>query len=336
MPYDASAQTWTTAELLADVRRVASLPATSVDFTDAVILREASEVLWSYAGWALQQAGEGRLVETLERPVSAALSSMYRALSEVDLPPLAIADTVESVSFLSADGRNESRLQRIEASVQSEFDQPDSEGTPTAYALVGSRLRLYPRPSQGGVLRIAYQRRHPALITFDPSSTVVTNLTGWGTTTPTSVVGTLGLAGQTVPPWPVGTMVDVLRAQSPYRTLVASASVLAHSSSAITLGIPPALIQNVTASELVIVRAGESPYVHYPLELRASVNEKIAANLMRRVGDMTGAQAAEASAAQELGRVLGMLSSRSKRDRPKAINPWSHLRGGMRRGWRVP
>ncbi len=329
MAWDASGQSWTAAELVSDVRRVASLPTTSTDFTDLVILREACDVLWSFAGWAMQQAGDGRLVELLQRPVTALLTSDYRASSECELPPLAVADTVESVVFLAADGRTETRLVRVDHAGQSAFDTPVSEGVPRGYALVGSRLRLYPRPSQGGTIRLTYQRRHPVLVPdLATALGTVQSVLGTGATT-TQVTWLTPMSG-----FVVGDVVDVLNNQHPYRPLIVGA----------TVGVPvmpTSLVLNVAASTFGtlsmagarVVKTGTSPYVHYPLELRAAVTEKTAANLMRRVGDLTNAQASDQTAQQELARVMQMLSPRVKRDHVRAINPSSHLRAAGRRGW---
>lgn len=331
MTFDANAQSWTAAELLTDVRRKASLPVTSTDFTDSVLMREASDVLWSFAGWALQQAGEGRLVEMLSRPITAALSSAYRAAGEFDLPPLAIADTLEAVAWLNATGNAETRLQRIDPSVQSDFDSPTSFGSPTAYALLGGRIRLYPQPTTGGTLRVTYQRRHPALIADAPTDVLTVVSVAAEAVTGNTVITT---TTPPLAPFAVGQTVDILSEQYPYRVVTASATVTTMSLSTLTVAVPYTQLSGVALANTRIVRAGASPYVHLPLELRPAVTEKVAANVMRIVGDMTGASASETIAGQELGRVLGMLSSRSKRDRPRAVNPYSHLRGGMRGGWR--
>ena len=331
MAWDQNAGSWTAAELLSDVRRAASLPVTSTDFPDAVLMREATDVLWSYAGWAMQQAGEGRLTDLLERPVTGLLSSAYRAGSELELPPLAIGDTVDAVTWLNAQGTSESRLQRIDASLQPDYDRPGATGAPQAYALLGSRIRLYPRPDQGGTVRLTYQRRHPHLIA-DTTTTVGTLLNAATTIAPGITQFTLtsdvsmGLM--------VLDTVDLLSGQAPYRPLATGLSVWSVNLALLQLQIPLSTLSGLNLYGVRVVRSGQSPYVHYPLELRASVTEKIAANVMRRFGDLTNAQASEQIALGELQRVITMLSPRVKRDRPKVVNPYSHLRMGMRGTWR--
>lgn len=336
MAWDQNAASWTATELLADVRRVAQLPATSTDFTDAVLYREATDVLWSFAGWAMQQAGEGRLSALFNRPVSALLSSDYRASGECELPPLAIADTVESVAWLNANGTNETRLQRIDHAVQSDYDRPDASGSPRAYALIGARLRLYPKPDQGGTIRVVYQRRHPHLIA--DTTTNVGTVTGIQTqpNQPTQTNLIVTTPAMSVQP---NDLVDLISRDSPYRPVFTSvrlqiAPYVNAGFTVVTVELPNSAIGSLNIQNTRLVRSGQTPFVHYPLELRAAITEKIAANLMRRYGDLSNAQASEQAALQELGRVVTMLSPRVKRDRPKAVNPYSHLRSGLRAGWR--
>lgn len=334
MAWDQNAASWTALELLSDVRRVASVPVTSTDFTDAVLYREATDALWSFAGWAIQQAGEGRLSDLFARPVTGLLTSPYRSATECELPPLAIGDTLESVAFLDTLGQTETRLQRIDHAVQSDYDRPTSEGVPRAYSMLGGRLRLYPRPSQGGTIRIVYQRRHPHLCADTRVNTALVLAVESTTTTTTTLSMTGGQGTNFTPAITAGETVDLLSSQYPYRALLTNVPVSAQVLGTVTLTVAPALLSGLNLTNARLVRAGQTPFVHYPLELRPAVNEKVAAAVMRRFGDLTNAQASEQAAAQELGRVLTILSPRSKRDRPKAVNPYSHLRGGLRAGWR--
>jgi hypothetical protein len=324
MTYDVNSGSWTAAELLSDVRRRAVLPATSTDWTDAALYRECTDVLWSFVGWAMQQAGDGRLSEMFNRSVSAALGSSYRAASEFELPPLAVADTIEGVTWVDDSGTSERRLQRIDVSEQSLYDQADSFGDPAMYCFLSGRIRIMPQPTTGGVVRFQYQRRHPHLIA-DTTANVGTTLSisdaGSGYTTFTL---------STTTPFALGDSVDLISNQSPYRALFTSLSVGTSAGSSTQLYVPYSYLSSLALSGVRLVDSGSSPYIHYPLELRAAVTEKVAANVLRTIGDRAGAADCEAMAQSELGRVLQMLSPRAKRDRPKVINPYSLMRRGVR------
>jgi hypothetical protein len=74
------------------------------------------------------------------------------------------------------------------------------------------------------------------------------------------------------------------------------------------------------------VKSGTSPYVHLPLEFKACLTQKIAAQVLGDIGDAQGALMLEQKAEAELGRVVSMLTPRSKTSRIKVINPHSLLR----------
>ncbi len=325
MPTDRNATTWTSAQVLSDVRRKASLPTTSTDWTDAVILREATDVLWSFAGWALAHAGEGRLLASLDRPVTGALSGAF-GQREFLLPPLAVASTLDMVTWTDSTGQNQSRLVRIDHADEATWTEPTVTGAPAYYALMGDRIRIYPLANSGGTLRFTYQRRHAELVA-DTTASVATVASISGTATTAITVG-----NALTPALTAGDVVDVLRASHPYAPIVSSAEVLSMAGNNPTVDAPAALFTGTDYVGARLVRAGQSPYVSLPLELRTSFCEKVAANILRTMGDLAGMQAAEQSATIELARVMQMLSPRAKRDKPYAVNPYSHLRMRITRG----
>lgn len=322
MTYDVNSQSFTVAELLQRIRTRAVLLATSTDWTDAKLLSEASDSLHSFISWAMSQAGGGRLVETYNRSVTAALSSSYRAAAEFELPPLAIGDTIEGVTWVSADGQNNCRLGQISTNEEPVYDTPSSYGDPQFYALMSGRIRVYPQPTSGGLVRFTYQRRHPELV-LDTTANVGTVLSasdaGSG-----FVLFTLSGASPLVS----GSYADLVNNQYPYRPLFTS--LYCDSSVSCRLYLPFSYLNAVDVSGMRIVRSGQSPYVHLPLELRPALIEHAAAKVMRTIGDMQGAQAADATAGVELARCIQLLSPRTKQDRPKAVNWSSLLRRGLR------
>lgn len=329
MATDRNPLSWTSAQILSDVRRRASLPTTSTDWTDAVILREATEVLWDFAGWAMASSGEGRMLSSLDRPITATLTGAFSSGSEVQLPPLAIASTLEMVTWTNATGQNEYRLTRLDAAQEATYATPADQGDPNTYTLVGDRIRLYPQPNSGGILRITYQRRHPELVA-DSAATAGTVSIAPSTAASSTVTLTMALA---VTGLAVGDTVDVLSSSYPYSPILQSAEVTAIVGTTVTVDRSGAFFTNV--GDMVgarVVRSGQSPYVQLPLEFRTCVTEKIAANILRTLGDLQGMQAAEASATMGLARVMQMLNPRVKRDKPKAINPSSLMRGRFGRG----
>lgn len=328
MPTDQSSLTWTTADVLSDLRRAASLPATSTDWTDAVLLREVSNVLWNFAGWALSQGGEGRMLSDLDRAITSALPGVA-GQREFLIPPGAILSTIEDITFTDASGLNESRLYRVDHADSRSVATATEMGTPSAYTLVGDRIRLFPLPSTGGTLRITYPRRHAELVA-DTAANCAT-LVSATSASATSTQLTIGVA---ITALAVGDTLDVIRATYPHSPIVESCEVLALAGANLQITVDRALTA-FTGNVLVgarVVRAGRSPYVSMPLELRLCVTEKTTANVLRAVGDLQGSAASEQAATVELARAMQALSPRAKRDKPKAINPYSHMRSRMTRG----
>lgn len=325
MPLDQNALSWTSAQVLSDVRRKASLPATSTDYTDAVILREATDAIWSFAGWALALGAEGRLLQTMLQPASSVLASDYGTLREFNLPALAVADTIDSVTFRDS-SNNEWPLALIDQAEQGSYDTPTTTGTPSGYALLGERIRIYPGgvANAGGTFRVNYRRRHPELV----ADTALIQTTS----TISSNGGTLSNVVLTQPyTFAVGDELDIFAPSYPYRLQVAGARVTQLvPTNTVAIDVPFSYFGSTVAG-LRVAKAGTSPFVALPLEFRQALNNKIVSALLRDAGDLQGMNAAEAAAKDELSRVMQLLSPRVKRDRPKAVNPFSLLRAGLAR-----
>lgn len=327
MATDRNALTWTSAQVLTDVRRKASLPTTSTDWPDAVVLREATDVLRAFTGWALAQAGEGRLLSSLDRPVTSALSGAYGG-REFMIPPLAVAGTIEGVTWTDASGQTQSRLARLDNAQEADYSTPGGTGSPGAYTLVGDRIRVYPLPNSGGTLRVTYQRMHPELVADTVANVATVASVAAGSTTTSVLTLSAGFSPNVV----VGDTLDILRGQYPYAPILANAEVtVVGGALSLTIDQPLALVSGHELAGARVVRAGQSPYVAMPLEMRNCFSEKVAANILRTMGDLQGSQVAEQAATLELARVMQMLSPRAKRDKPKAVNPSSLMRMSMRR-----
>lgn len=328
MPTDQSSLSWTTADVLADVRRAASLPVTSTDWTDLVLLREVTNVLWSFVGWALSQGGEGRMLCVLERATTLALSGIA-GQREFFIPPGAMYSTLEDVSFVDASGQTQSRLLRVDHAEGMLYAGAVETGTPSTYALVGDRIRVAPTPSTGGTLRVTYPRRHAELVA-DTAANCATLVSATSASSTTSML-TIGVA---ITGLAVGDTLDVIRATYPYASIVESCEVvgLAGANLQVTVDVPIGRLAGNVLAGARVVRAGRAPYVTFPLEFRRCVTEKTAEDVLRALGNLQGSQAAAQAATVELARGMQALSPRSKRDKPKAVNPSSLMRSRMTRG----
>lgn len=326
---DNNAGSWTAAELLADVRQKGRIPAGTVDYTDAILLEEATRAIWSFAGWAMTKASNGRLLSMLQRSSSSAFTTPYAVGREVELPFDAVGDTFDSVVWVDSSGV-ESRLDLIEEATQPLYDSPTANGDPWGYSIVDGRLRLYPKPSAAGNVRIAYQRRLPRLVDATQARAVISSsLTSSALSIAYAATGQLLFSGDRF---------DVINPVSPYRFFVSNALATAATASSVDSSTYTSSNWSegpaVTLSSMMLVKSGTSPYVHLPLEFKQCLTQKIAAQIVGDIGDMQGSLMLEQKAEAELGRVVSMLDPRSKTNRVKVVNPYGLLRTGRMRGWR--
>jgi len=295
----------------------------TVDWTPAVVLEEASNVIWSFAGPALAKAREGRLATTLLRAVTGDTLSV--SAQDYELPPMALGDAIDSITWLDASGKPKP-LAVIPLGLEDTYSSPQQTGEPQYFELLGDLLRIMPRPSSAGSLRITYQRRHSELVALGTDNATVNSVTDNGgfarvtlSTTPAAFVA--------------GAWVDFIGVRYPHRTKIHGAVIVtAHGSSQFTLNITFAAFTAAKLTGDTAVTYGKTPYVQLPLELRSALNSKIAAKIMGYVGDAPMYQRAQMDAQDEMARAKDAISPRTKTARQKAFNLRSIARSALPRG----
>ena len=328
MSVDRNVSSWTSAQLLSDVRRKARLPPDTVDPSDDDLLRESSDAIWSLAGWALKLAGDGRLNFSFDRSVVASiLSGPYRGSDEFLLPPQAVGDTIDNLIWVAADGATERRLDLIDVAEQADIN-PHSNNGPVAYAFTNGRVRVYPPASVGdGSLRFNYARRHGALC-VDSSTNAPTVLSasdaGSGYTQ-------LVLSAPSAP-FVEGDYVDLVSDQYPYRIIFADLYVGAVTGASALVYVPYAYVPPAPdLAGMRLIKSGQTPFVSLPLEFRSCLSSKVASSV---VNDLQLSAALEQASQNEMARLVQMIVPRSTSDRRKMINQHSFIRSRMRRGKR--
>lgn len=326
MTTDFNGVAWTASQLLTEVYRAARLPDTgTVDYTPSVVLRMASDAIWNWATHQLSTARDGRMATTLLRAASGSLavgSSVY------ELPPMGVADAVDSVTWVNGENSQEYRLEVIPASMLPLFTQPDDSGSqPSGYALMDGTLRVFPRCTSGS-LKITYQRRHGELVVGSDTASLVSVISGSGgnaritlSSTPTAFVS--------------GAWLDLVTSSYPYRLRVHGMRIVtALGSNVFDVDVPYEDFAATAVDGDTLMTYGKTPYVQLPLEMRLPLTQHIAANIMAELGDgaLVGMYDARSDAGAQ--RTRDMLSPRTKADMPKLFNPFSLSRRGGGRGGR--
>lgn len=288
------------------------------------MLSEATNEIWGFAGPAEAAARGGRKATSILKAVSS--SSVSTSGQDYELPPMAVGDCIDDVVWLNAAGTQECPLQVIPLGLETDWGPPTVVGDPTHYALLDGVIRILPRPSVTGSLRVNYQRRHGMLIAGGDTASVNTVADDGGfalvalTSTPASFVA--------------GAWLDFIGGTYPYRTKLHGTSITtAHGFSTFTLSVSyaQALAAKLDGDTAVIY--GKTPYVQLPMEMRSMLTHKVAAKIARSLGDLQLAQALEVAAIQDAKRASETLSPRTKYAREKAHNPRSLLRSRMRGWW---
>lgn len=325
MTTDYNSASWTAADLLTEVYRACALPDTgTVDWTPAAVLREATSVIWSFAGPALAKAREGRLATTLLRAVTG--DSVAVSGQDYELPPMALGDAIDSVAWIPAAENRVLPLEVIPLGLEDTYSSPQHTGEPTHFALLDSTVRIYPRPSATGTLRVTYQRRHGELVQLGTDNATVSSVTDNG-----------GAARVTLSATPAafvaGAWIDVMGVRYPHRTKLHGAEIVtAHGSDQFTLSTSYADFVAASLVGDVAVTYGKTPYVQLPMEFRSALVSKIAAKISGVIGDAPMYARNQADAADELRRAKDAISPRTKTARQKAFNPRSVARSALPRG----
>lgn len=326
MTTDFNGVTWSASQLLTEVYRAARLPDTgTIDYPPSVVLRMASDAIWNWATHQLSTARDGRMATAFLRQTAESQASVQ---SIYELPPMAVADAIDSVTWVNSENSQEYRLEVIPLAMLPIFTQPNDAGSqPVGYALKDGCVHVFPTYTSGQ-LKITYQRRHSELVVGSGTASV-TGLTDYldGLTQITLSATPTG--------WGVGTWFDVIGSSYPYRTKIHGARILLATA-------PNEFVINTLFTEALAADIdddtaatyGLTPYVQLPLEMRQPLNQHIAANIMAELGDgaMVGMYDQRAELAAQ--RTRDMLSPRTKADMPKLFNPFSLSRRGGGRGGR--
>jgi hypothetical protein len=288
------------------------------------VLSEATNEIWGFAGPAVAAARNGRLATSVLTVVPDA--GITLTFQDYELPPMAVGDCIESVTWVNAAGTQEWPLQVVPLALETDWNPPSSVGDPTHYALLDGVLRIYPRLGVSGSLRIVFQRRHGALVAGSDTASVtgVTDNGGFArvtlTSTPSSFVA--------------GARIDFMGVTYPYRIKLGGVAISTdHGSSQFTLNVSylAFVVAGLIGDTAVIY--GKTPYVHLPLEFSSSLTNKIAAKIARQLGDLQLAAALDASVVRDVAVANATLTPRTKAQREKVYNPRSLLRSRMRGWW---
>ena len=179
---------WTTTQLLAHIRRVASLPtaSTMVGYTDAAILVHADAVLQGRVAPLVANSRDEHAISTADVAVAANQAT-------VRLPPRVAAGRLRDVTIRTPDGSGYVSVPRLEPEDAAMFGLAGSTtDRPVAVVVQAGFLRIIPASTSALTLRISYVRTPSSLVAAtSPTGILATALTVNTTQLTVSHAGTL-------------------------------------------------------------------------------------------------------------------------------------------------
>lgn len=310
---------WTTDDLLAEVRRAIFAPDTS-DQSDTDLLRFGDQALNTLIA-ASVRAGRGEhWLYTLDHTI-------VPGTVEYDMPRRALGRTLRGVVLVSSSGESRA-LQQVDAlRLREAYSSTSTSGMPQWYAFEGEKVRLGVVPSSGTwTLRLFYLMSPPRLIPTT-SGVSITGVTGSTTVT---------TASDPLPSGVASGYVDVVSGTEPYRILSADNKVSLFSAPTITfntsisgLGLASPVVANRQPD--YVVPAEQSVYPPIPRPMWPALVSETARLALRAVRDPQAASmAVEAQA--HLGAARDIMNPRENRASMKIVGS-SYLRNIGRRRW---
>lgn len=265
---------WDSAELLESIRRRARITnSQAVGYTDATLRQIANEALISKVAPKLAAQRASFFRKTYDQ-------TMTVGTSTYTIRTRSLAGVV--ANFFRVDSTDNSVHPLVEWDEEDLNERdPTKQGTPQAFILQGSDLRLYPVPSKADTLRQVWLRRPNRLVATSAADVALGGIGSPVTTIALQNItaATLGIT--------TSTPVDILRSESPWESVADSITPTAVSTYGLTFaaGDLPQEVSTVayggTGKRYYVCLAGQAPVIQLPEEFFAVVAQHAACDLLR-------------------------------------------------------
>ena len=313
---------WTTTQLLAEIRRVASVPSasTATGYADADLLVHADAALQGIVAPLVANARDEHAVHTADVVVAAGQAT-------VRLPPQVASGRLRDVTVLSSDGQTYINVPRFEPEDIAGL-RSGNLASPMSIAVVvqGGFLRVFPQPTASMTFRITYVRSPPPLALVS-TATLVTGLTIGAVQLTASHAGTLA-AGN----WDF----VLLSNGDSLGDRVATVATNVGSTTFLNSQLSPMFAQvqaeatRYAVEGVYLCPTGTTCVVPVPDMVSGLLAYHAAINLQQAIGDLEASQRTERIAQRMTEQLLPLLSERIEGE-PQTVVPQLHRRG---RNWR--
>ncbi len=302
------ALSWTTSELLVDIRAQARVSDDDPGATDTILLSEATRQLHRIFVPMVRKA-------RAEYYQAWADQALIASQAFYPIPPRSAMASVRGVLVVDATGRERPLTPYP---TQDRWEYTNRPGVPYHYMVVDDRLCLNPAPSTAslGTLRIIYEYRPGALVPVASCDTI-TSLHASTSTAPFDI-SSGGLFAQ-------GAVVDCIRHRPPFAANFLGATITTKSVSEYTVLTPAAGMYRLPEVGDFICAEGETPIPQIPAELHPLLSQATAASYLNPI-DPALAGELRNSLATELIEAQNLMSPRQQGTQIKIKSKSSYMR----------
>lgn len=313
---------WTTTQLLAHIRRVASLStaATATGYTDADLLVHADAALQGRVAPLVANARDEHAVSTIDVAVTSGQQT-------VRLPPRVASGRLRDITMLSPTGSGYFSVPRLEPEDAAQFIGVPTSPQSVAVVVQAGWLRIVPAPTSGMTLRFTYVRTPPSLADIS-TCTAVTALTVGATNLTASHSGTLAAGSYDFVMVSNG---DTLGDSVPTVTPSVGSTTFANAAMSPMFANIQAEATRYVSEGLYLCPAGTTCILPLPDALSSLLVYRTAVNFMLAIGDVEAAGRTAALADSMEAQLVPLLSERIEGE-PQVVRPTFQNRG--RGNWR--
>lgn len=304
--------TWTTTDLLTNIKRRMALPAGQLRLSDADLLSLATDEMRGYVAYLCRKGGRNYWIRTVDYSFAANTRTLR-------IPSLSLGATIEDIQWINSGG-SVYKMDYVPMGQQPDWDFNTTtiiSGVPQVFTIEGDLIYVLPRPSQAGTLRLRYERRQSDLVATSACWQVT--VVGASTLTTATVITT-------------GTVVDVMQADPDFDTLVTGNTVTVTGSGPYVATFTDSLAEVSVGDWMCPTK--QTCIVPLPDILQVALAERTGIVALDIIGDNQGADRLRASLMEREPRIIDAITPRTRKSAVSAFQRNSILRSGRsRRGW---
>lgn len=287
---------YTTATLIASIKRRGMIPSSQSTFEDADFLALADEEI---------ELGLLPLILSTKEEYYVT-SKDYSAAASIAIPTRAIGMKIRDIKLVDSDGDERS----IPQVALEDIEHFSSSASAPGYYFQGNKIYFTDTPTE--TIRLYYYIRPSSLVATTSAAQITSINSGAGTVEVSSLPSTITTS----------TQVDIIKATPGYELLAMDQTISNIASTTLTFSSLPSTL----AVGDWIALAGESPIVQLPKELQPILAQRVAVKALEAMGDLQQMASSQEKLDRMEAAAFRLLEPRSDGSSRKIINRQSALR----------